>query len=223
MELGGHARGRCAAGAADLVLGVLALHRRQLAGEQERGAAEVDCDRGGRRRGGFRLAQCEVGGREALDHRLDGEVVVTRLAPGGQLHQPFETQFRGGKPADVAEPAQDRLRQGLVKRQLARPGGAVTAQGDDPGVGLPVGVKRQGLEEVEAQGLGLEPALVDPGSRRVRRDSSKEEIAKDIPIERIDFKPRELIHGEPRDGSRRKPPRERLRPRGRGHAPRPPP
>ena len=67
----------------DVVLGLLALHGGHLAGEEERGPAEVDRGRRGavgRGRGG-RPARGEVGGDERLDHGLDGEVVVARLGP----------------------------------------------------------------------------------------------------------------------------------------------
>ena len=51
VQLVRHARGHRAARLAGLVLGLLALHGRQLAGEQERGPAQVDLRRlGGRGR-----------------------------------------------------------------------------------------------------------------------------------------------------------------------------
>ena len=95
----------------------------------------------------------EVGGHEALDHRLDGEVVVPRLAPGRQPQQPLEAELGGREPADVAEPAEHPVGQGLVELQLPGPCGALAPERRQPGVGLPVGVEGQRLEELEPEGL----------------------------------------------------------------------
>ena len=190
----------------DLVLGLLALHGRQLAGEQERRASEIDGRLGARGRSGFdrsgRLGRREVGGREALDHGLDGEVVVPRLAAGRQPQQPGETQFGGREPADVAEPAEDPFRSRLVERKLARPGGTVSTESTDPGVGLPVGMEGQGLEELESEGLGLEPTLLDPGDCRTARRWAQEQPPEDVDVNGVDVESGELRHGEPTDAVR---------------------
>ncbi len=81
-----------AVGLLDLVFGLLALHGRQLAGEDERGALEIHLHSGFSCR--CRLLRGEVRRGERLDHRLDGEVVIAFLAAHDQPHEPVEAEFR---------------------------------------------------------------------------------------------------------------------------------
>ena len=190
MELGRHARRHRPSRPRTFLLGLLALHRGHLAGEQERGPPEQSTAAGAAvaAEGASARPWAKSAGVEALDHHVDGEVVVARLGPAGQSEQPVESQVAGGEPADVAEPARGTFsRERLVEALSSWPseGPSFRSRGE-PGVGLPVRMEGQRPEEVEPQGpAALSFPLVDPlgqavplvHGRRTRRRSTSRSIA----------------------------------------------